>query len=114
MMSGFFGSTFTSAKSLPRPHGRASSLTRRQLSPASSDLYKPPICGDPSQRALILFGSLGATQKPIRPRPCSKVGSPLVSCRHVLPPSVDLKSPLFGPCHWPFSHGPCRPAHRSA
>src|SRR5437899_2883012 len=32
---------------------------------------------------------------PIRPRP--SVGKPLVSCFHVVPPSVDLYSPLPGP-----------------
>ena len=36
-ISGFFGSASISAKSLPRPQGRGSLLTRRQLSPASSD-----------------------------------------------------------------------------
>ena len=33
---------------------------------------------------------------PMRPKPCSKVGSPFVNCRHVVPPSVDLKRPLPG------------------
>src|SRR6185295_809038 len=113
-MSAFFGSALISAKSLPRPHGRASLLTLRQLSPASSDRYTPPNCGEASTVAYMRFELLGATQNPIRPKPCSNVGSPFVSLRQLLPPSVDLNNPLSGPCQAPFSHGPCLPAQRSA
>src|SRR6185503_9956675 len=64
--------------------------------------------------AYILFGSLGAMQKPIRPNPSLVVGSPCVNFFQVLPPSVDLNNPLSGPFHEPFSQGPWRPAHISA
>ena len=52
--------------------------------------------------------------KPILPSPCSIVGSPFVNFDQVLPPSVDLNKPLSLPCQAPFSHGPWRPAQRSA
>jgi len=41
-------------------------------------------------------------------------GSPLVSCFHVVPPSVDLKIPPPVPRHCAFSHGPCRSSHKVA
>src|SRR5947208_8636085 len=46
--------------------------------------------------------------------PPSPSGSPFVSERHVVPPSVDLKMPPLVPAHAPFSHGPCRCSHRQA
>ena len=41
-------------------------------------------------------------------------GRPLVSCRHVLPSSVDLKIPPPSPSNAPFSHGPSRDSHSAA
>src|SRR6186997_3153161 len=112
-MSAFFGSTFTSAKSLARPQYLLSVCILVQLSPASSLLNIPPSL-PASTVAYILFESDGAIQKPILPRPCSVVGNPLVIFLHVVPPSVDLNKPLSFPFHAPFSHGPCLPAHISA
>src|SRR5438552_2381874 len=112
MRSGFFGSTLTSAKSLPRPVILPSLLTCRHDSPASSDRYKP--LGRVSTRAYSRLGSLRETSSPIRPRPSSGPGKPLVSAFQVDPPSVDLKSPLFGPLQEPFSHGAWRAAQSTA
>src|SRR3954469_14813815 len=103
----FFGSTRTQAKSLPRPWIRCSPLTRFQLAPASSERYTPPASPRASTSAYMRFPSLGAMPSPMPPNPpCAKVGSPLPMGFHVVPPSVDLNSPLFGPEKAPFSHGP--------
>jgi hypothetical protein len=59
-------------------------------------------------------GSLGATPMPMRPSPSGAVGSPCVSWRHVVPPSVDLKRPLPGPVKTPFSHGAWRDSQSAA
>src|SRR3954466_7624307 len=59
-------------------------------------------------------GLLAATLMPTRPRPCAPVGRPLPICRHVVPPSVDLNTPLAGPLNDPFSHGPWRASHKTA
>src|ERR1041385_4421936 len=112
-MSLFFGLTFTSAKSLPRSHTLSSVLVRVQCSPASSERKTPPSFGA-STSAYMREVSLDAIAKPMRPSPCSPVGSPSVNCRHVEPPSLDLYSPLVLPCHEPFSHGPCLAAHKTA
>ena len=110
----FFGSTLTSAKSLPRPQTRCSLLTRCQVSPASSERIDAAQPRRIDERVEALRIAARDTAKPMRPRPCRVVGSPCVSCFQVVPPSVDLKSPLSGPCQAPFSHGPCRAAHRTA
>src|SRR5436189_5859240 len=112
-MSAFFGSAFTSAKSLALPQYLLSACILVQLSPASSLLKIPPSL-PASTVSYILFESEGAIQKPILPKPCSVVGKPLVIFFHVVPPSVDLNNPLSVPFHAPFSHGPCLPAHMSA
>src|SRR5205814_1632867 len=58
---------------------------------------------------------VGAMPSPIRPKPSAHVGSPLVSCRQVSPPSVDLYNPLPGPSYAPLVvHGGRRDAHMSA
>src|ERR1700736_2986622 len=108
MTSLFLGSTRTPAKSEPRPDFTASVLLRCQLAPASSERYSA--LGLASTSAYMRLGSLGAIAMPMRPSPCAGVGRPPVSCCQVVPPSVDLKSPLFGPDHSPFSQGPCRAA----
>src|SRR6516225_788444 len=75
--------------------------------------------------AKSVFGALGAIAR----FACTMFsGRPLLSCRHVLPPSTDLKMPPPFPLNTPFYHGPpalptkqrkqsadCsdRPAHRS-
>src|ERR1051326_4417179 len=52
------------------------------------------------------FGLLGAMPMPMRLNPCAAVGSPRVSGCHVVPPSVDLNSPLVDPTYaLPYSHG---------
>ena len=114
-MSGFFGSTFTSAKSEPRPETRFSELTRFQLSPASSERKRPPAPPPASTTAYIRFPSLGATAMPILPRPSSAAGSPFDRCRQFVPPSVDTKSPLPAALYsLPYSQGPCRADQRTA
>src|SRR6266849_1096175 len=113
MTSLFFGSTRTQEKSAPRPEIRGSLLTRFHVLPASSDRYTPPASRD-STTAYIRFPSLGAMPMPIRPSPCANVGNPPVSGFQVLPPSVDLKRPLFAPENAPFSHGPWRACHNTA
>src|SRR5436189_4214380 len=112
-MSAFFGSAFTSAKSLALPQYLLSACILVQLSPASSLLKIPPSL-PASTVAYILFESDGAMQKPILPKPCSVVGKPFVIFFQVVPPSVDLNKPLSFPFHAPFSQGPWRPAHMSA
>src|SRR5205814_10539430 len=112
-MSAFFGSAFTSAKSLALPQYLLSACILVQLSPASSLLKIPPSL-PASTVAYILFESDGAMQKPILPNPCSVVGNSLVIFFQVLPPSIDLNKPLSFPFHAPFSQGPCLPAHISA
>src|SRR6185503_2593546 len=112
-MSAFFGSTLHSAKSSPRSQRRSSVLCLAHDSPPSSDRYKPPPLVASTQ-AYIRFGLLAATQKPMRPNPSETDGSPFSNFTQVVPPSVDLKRPLWGPSHWPFSQGPCLPAQRSA
>src|SRR5437660_9459176 len=114
MMSAFRGSAFTSAKSLPRPQIRPSVLTNRNVAPASSLRYSPPFfCA--SANAYTRFESLGATEKPMRPSPSFQVGRPSPTCFHVLPPSVDLKSPLPGPLYeLPTVHGGRRADQTSA
>src|ERR1700736_6566546 len=65
--------------------------------------------------AYIRFGALGAMAMPMRPRPSAGVGSPVVSGAHVVPPSVDLNSPLVGPLYaLLYSHGPWRAAQSTA
>ena len=59
------------------------------------------------------FESARQTSNPTR-LSVSFGGSPVVSCFHVVPPSVDLNTPLVGPRKSPFSHGPCRAAHSAA
>src|SRR5688572_29465797 len=49
--------------------------------------------------------SLGATARPMRPSPSANVGRPFMMDVHVVPPSVDLNSPLPGPCQTPVAHG---------
>ena len=74
-MSGFVGCTFTSAKSEPLSVTRGSAPTIVQLSPPSSDRYRPPLC-----RASIVrksrLGRLGAIAMPIRPRPSARTSKP--------------------------------------
>src|SRR5688572_14470463 len=70
-----------------------------------------PLCSPASMVTYTRRGSLGATASPMRPSPSAKVGSPLMIAFQVLPPSVDLNSPLPGPCQTPFSHGPWRASH---
>src|SRR6185437_12449337 len=112
-MSGFFGSTFTSAKSDSRVATRVSVVTLYQCSPASSDRYNPSPRAELTV-ANILLGMLGAMVSPMRPRPsCSKVGRPVPNLAHVLPPSVERYNPLPGPENWPFSHGPWRDSQRA-
>src|SRR5947207_539725 len=59
----------------------------------------------------VLLGEIAilACMKPSAPE-----GMPLVSGRHVVPPSVDLNIPPPGPLHALFSHGPCRASHSAA
>src|SRR5262245_38542932 len=97
-MSGFFGSTRTSAKSEALPTTRLSELTSFQLSPASSERYRPSIpLFSASQIAYIRFGSLGATAMPMRPSPSEREGNPFVNGRQFEPPSEETKRPLPGP-----------------
>src|ERR1043166_502220 len=61
------------------------------------------------------FGLLGAMPMPMRLHPCAAVGSPRVSGCHVVPPSVDLNSPLVDPTYaLPYSHGAWRADHSAA
>ena len=41
-------------------------------------------------QAYMRSGSLGETVGPMRPMPSVAPGNPLVSCRQLLPPSLDL------------------------
>src|SRR6185503_13233264 len=109
-MFAFFGSTLSSAKSEPRLCTRTSSPVLRQLPPASSE-RKMPLRAPASIVRYSRRGSLGATARPMRPRPSANVGRPFMIGFHVVPPSVDLNSPLPGPCQTPFSHGACRDSH---
>src|ERR1019366_2987137 len=103
-MSAFFGLTVIAASSSVLPAIRLSVLTTYQFSPASSERYRA--AGLAATATYNRFGSLGLTAIWMRPSPCAVPGSPLVSCFHVTPPSVLLKSPLFVPLKAPFSHGP--------
>src|SRR5262249_785171 len=78
------------------------------VAPPSSDRYRPPSRGA-STTANNRFGSDRDTSRPIRPSPSAAAGSPVVRGFQVSPPSVDLNSPLPGPCHAPFSHRPSPP-----
>src|SRR5450830_810985 len=105
-MSGFFGSTLTSAKSDSRDATFVSVVARYQVSPASSERKSPSPFVEFTV-ANMRLGMLGATAMPIRPSPsCSNVGSPLASRFQVAPPSNDLYRPEPGPENAPFSHGP--------
>src|SRR5690348_2115115 len=100
----------------PRPPIRWSELMSFQVSPASFETYTPPFLFA-STDAYIRVGSLGATAMPIRPRPSSAAGNPLVSGRQFVPPSVDLKIPLpavIKEAPLRTSHGATRAAHKTA
>src|SRR5512135_3325627 len=87
------GSAVMPPKYQPRCHNRFSFASRRQLAPASSERYIPPALA--STTAYTRLGSATDTSMPMRPNP--SLGRPCVSCFQVLPPSVDLYSPLPGP-----------------
>src|SRR6184192_4987536 len=96
-MSGFVGSTRTLAKSSPRPQTRDSLFIRVQVAPASSERKRPGSFA--VTHAYMRFGSPGATPMPMRLRPSAAAGSPRVNGCHVVPPSIDLKSPLVLPAY---------------
>src|ERR1035437_5052355 len=103
-MSAFFGLTVIAASSSVLPAMRLSVLTTNQFSPASSERYRA--AGVAATATYNRLGSLGLTAIWMRPGPAPAIGRPLVSCFHVTPPSMLLKSPLFVPLKAPFSHGP--------
>src|SRR5690349_1327176 len=109
---GFFGSNRTTGRSpppIPSP-GRGSSVVPLQLSPPSSDRYSFAIVFVRTA-AKSVFGELGA----IAMFACTTPGGrPFVNCRHVLPPSVDLKIPPPSPLKTPFSHGASQDSHSAA
>src|ERR1017187_7118984 len=106
-VSGSLGSTIISGASPPPilASGLPSSVISCQLSPASSERYNPMPDPVPYSFASVVptatYITLGAEGARAIWACAMFLGKSFVSFFHVVPPSVDLKTPPFVPAHSP-------------